>query len=274
MQFATRTLTLLIGLSIAASAQADARWWRQFADDEGSFPGRREKAAYMGVAVSRLAGQLREHVKLPHGVGLVVDKVEPGSPAESAGLKRHDVIHKLNDQLLINEHQFRVLVRTFKPGDEVMLSVFRQGDAKTISVKLAERDLPVLGEGFPWEAPDIRVPIEPDFWKDLPKPPRLLAKPHGGSSFSITTTDGRTHAVWTDAEHILILNCREDGKDKRLSAHSMSGKRLFDGPVNTEEQRRAVPGEIAGKLAKIEQAIREQSPAGESAPTTRPSDRI
>ena len=54
---------------------------------------------------------------LPDGVGLVVQAVVPGSPAARAGLHCFDVLHKLNDQILINNPQFRVLLRTFKPGN-------------------------------------------------------------------------------------------------------------------------------------------------------------
>src|SRR4051812_3591693 len=40
-----------------------------------------EKAAFLGVAVSSAPGVIRDQLKLPRGVGLVVDHVEADSPA-------------------------------------------------------------------------------------------------------------------------------------------------------------------------------------------------
>ena len=53
------------------------------------------------------------------GVGLLVNHVVPGSPAKLAGIEKHDVLHRLDDQYLINPPQLAVLIRTREPGDTV-----------------------------------------------------------------------------------------------------------------------------------------------------------
>src|SRR4051812_14577750 len=73
-----------------------------------------EKGAWLGVNTSPPPHVLRQQLQLPRGVGLVVDMVAPDSPAQAAGVKQYDVLHKLNDQILINQQQLAVLVRTFK----------------------------------------------------------------------------------------------------------------------------------------------------------------
>lgn len=115
--------------------------------------GKTEPAAYLGVSTSPVNGALGEQLKLPKGVGLVVDYVEPKSPAEEAQLKQYDVLHRLDDQLLINAHQFAVLVRMHKAGEEVALTVIRRGEERPIKVKLVEREVMALDANNPWGMP-------------------------------------------------------------------------------------------------------------------------
>jgi hypothetical protein len=97
------------------------------------------KAAYLGIATSPAPPVLRKQLKLAEGMGLVVDFVDPGSPAETAGVQPYDVAVRLNEQMLINAPQLAVLVRTFEPGDEVTLTVIREGKETPLKVKLVER---------------------------------------------------------------------------------------------------------------------------------------
>ena len=112
-----------------------------------------EKAAFLGVSGSPLTPALREQLKLPTGVGMVIDFVESNSPAESAGLKQYDILHKLDNQLLINAHQLAVLVRMHKPGEEVSLTVIHQGQTKQIKAALIEKEVTALDDRNPWGVP-------------------------------------------------------------------------------------------------------------------------
>jgi hypothetical protein len=84
---------------------------------------------------------MREQLKLAPGVGLVVDRVEPDTAAEKAGLKQHDLIEKLDDQMLINPEQLATLLRSRKAGDEVTLAIVRQGEHQSIKAKLDEKEI-------------------------------------------------------------------------------------------------------------------------------------
>jgi len=266
----------LVLFGLTSTLAAESRWWREFRADRAPFGVKREKAAFIGVSVTRMPEAMREHIKLPPGVGLLVEEVQPDSPAESAGIKRHDVLHKLNDQLLINEHQFRVLVRTYRPGDEVTLTVVRRGETKNITLRLAERELPVISDDWPLRLPDIRIDRDlDDILRNLPRPPRMSISRHGTGTMSVTTRDGTAQAHLIDDEHAIFLNVDRDGR-KHLSAYALAGRQLFNGPVDTEEQRKGIPAEIADKVRRLERAIEEQraekSDKGGSAPV--PRDRI
>jgi hypothetical protein len=202
-------------------------------------PGPMEKGPFMGVAASPAPAALRDQLKLPAGVGLVVDHLEPESPAATAGVKQYDVLHKLDDQLLVDPHQLSVLVRIHKPGDEVALTLIRQGESQVVQVKLIERDLPPLGDGGPMPfiggPPPMRGPFMPQ-------------KRSGGWSPSADVVDGSV-IEFKDAESHLQVTT-EDGKQSLLAKDS-KGTVLFDGPIDTPEQRNEVPDQIRPKLDRM-----------------------
>ncbi len=100
------------------------------------------KATYLGVGVAPTDPALREQLSLPEGVGLLVGQLDAEGPAKAAGVERLDVLHKFNDQFLINPEQLKVLVRISKPGEEVKLTVIRKAKPQVITVKLVEKEMP------------------------------------------------------------------------------------------------------------------------------------
>jgi protein involved in polysaccharide export with SLBB domain len=51
---------------------------------------------------------------------------------------------RLNSQILVNPQQLAVLVRTFEPGDELKLTVVREGKETMLTVKLEQREVKPL----------------------------------------------------------------------------------------------------------------------------------
>ncbi len=94
--------------------------------------------AFLGVHVRDADATLRHHLGLSDGVGLVVEHVTPESAAAESGIKVHDVLHKLDDQILINNGQLVTLIRMHRPGDEVQLTIVRSGKSRHISATLKE----------------------------------------------------------------------------------------------------------------------------------------
>ncbi|MEA3208921.1 MAG: serine protease Do [Chthoniobacter sp.] len=95
--------------------------------------------SYLGVATSAVGREVRERLGLPKGFYLRVDAVEPGSPAERAGVRSGDVLTKFGDQMLVNPEQLRVLVRSQKPGGTVPLTLLREGEPVSVSVQFEEK---------------------------------------------------------------------------------------------------------------------------------------
>jgi hypothetical protein len=108
-----------------------------------------EKGAFLGIATRPLSEEMYAQLKLPEGTGLLIDRVEDDSPAAKAGLKKFDVLTKVDDQLIINREQLEVLIRMHKANDEVKLGIIHEASAATVLATLVEKDLPPLEHGRP-----------------------------------------------------------------------------------------------------------------------------
>jgi hypothetical protein len=252
-----------------------------------------EKGAWLGVNTSPPPHVLRQQLQLPRGVGLVVDMVAPDSPAQQAGVKQYDVLHKLNDQLLINQQQLAVLVRTFKPGDEVKLTVIRDGKPQDLTAKLVEKELRPIEElrfGAFGGGGGI-VEMQRELTRDLNEQARRLDEQHRQMARGLANQpfregefllrrspganllDENVTLMWDDGSLSLTLS-NKDGK-RHLLAKDKTGKVLHDGPIDTEEQRKALPEQVRKKL----ESTRILGPGGgplfgpREGPATRPSTR-
>ncbi len=82
----------------------------------------------LGLAVQNLTPEIAESLGIdPKTKGVVVAGVEPGSPADEAGLQRGDVILEVNRQPVANESAYRNAVRKLGKGKSALLLV-RRGD--------------------------------------------------------------------------------------------------------------------------------------------------
>ncbi len=192
--------------------------------------------AFIGVATSLATPSLREQLSLPPGVGLVVDSVDPDSPAEQAGIQPHDVLHKLDDQILVNVQQFAVLVRTCKPGERVALTVIRKGQPIRSEVTLAERML------LPIDESPQRV--QPSTGATQPIP---LPRPGTGRMSGVITH--------TDNDHIITITTHDDSTS--VTVKDRTGKVICEGPLDTPEDRAKIPADLRAKIERIESTSRQ-----------------
>lgn len=83
--------------------------------------------------------QLGVRITVGDRPGALVDQVEPGSPAEKAGLRAGEVITKLNDRAIRDPDALVAAVRSHSPGDKVKVSVAapRGDNERTVEVTLS-----------------------------------------------------------------------------------------------------------------------------------------
>ncbi|MGA9348908.1 MAG: PDZ domain-containing protein [Anaerolineae bacterium] len=70
--------------------------------------------------------------------GAVVQYVEPGGPAEKAGLEEGDVITALDGQEVDKDHPLDKLINRYKPGDSVEITYWRGDQEHKVRVRLGE----------------------------------------------------------------------------------------------------------------------------------------
>ncbi len=116
--------------------------------------------AYIGVSSQALYPQLADKLGLDTRFGGLIATVVAGGPAEQAGLKGGDdklefqageyrtggdVILEVEGRPVVGPADLARLVSTYQPGDEVTLTVLRDGDREDVEVTLGRRPDSVTG---------------------------------------------------------------------------------------------------------------------------------
>jgi serine protease Do len=83
----------------------------------------------LGLNVQDLTPELTEKFKLKDQKGVLVSKVEAGSPAQEQGLREGDLIKEVNRQTVATTAEFTSAVTQIKKGDSVLLRVARENRA-------------------------------------------------------------------------------------------------------------------------------------------------
>ena len=111
----------------------------------------------MGVMVQDLTPALAATMDGAPKDGVLVGEVLEKTPAERAGLKRGDVITKIDGDAVHSSSELRNRVALRGAGKEVRLTLWRQGDTKEMTVKLRGEPEERKTEGTDEEESDARV---------------------------------------------------------------------------------------------------------------------
>src|SRR6266567_4872969 len=260
-------------------------------------PGHHEKGpkvpvTYLGVETSQVPDVVSEQLGLAKGLGLVVDYVEPNSPAVSAGIQQNDILKMLNDQILIEPSQLRKLLQNFSEGTEATLTILRKGQEQKISVKLTKKEVPQrrswIHGGKPgphWDFDDVGDPSEQmqDLKEQLQE--QLGGAQHGvireavmkareaarraredagraAREIRILSSDhGALRATKIDIGKAQIVFSDDKGEmkvetvdgKKLLTAKDPHGTLLFSGPVETKADLDKIPAEVRERYEKLQQ---------------------
>jgi putative serine protease PepD len=85
--------------------------------------------SYLGVSLAERDG----------AVGAEIADVRSGSPAERAGLRAGDVITRVDGRAVERAEEVHRAIESRKPGDELELTVERDGEPRTVTVTLGAR---------------------------------------------------------------------------------------------------------------------------------------
>src|SRR5436309_7527370 len=248
---------------------------------------------YLGVETSQVPPVVSEQLGLGKGLGLVVDYVEPNSPAAAGGVQQNDILKMLNDQILIEPSQLRKLLQTIPDGTEVTLTVLRKGQEQKFTAKVAKKEVPQRHSLFPGGNHDWHWDFDEtgdlgDQMQDLKQQlkEQLGDAQRGTIRGAVMQAHEAARRAKDDARRaadelriffedngamkasridlgkaqIVFSNDKGelklenvDGK-KLLTAKDRQGKLLFSGPVETEEDLARVPADVRERYEKLQQS--------------------
>jgi hypothetical protein len=112
------------------------RLFRRPGQEPAPAPGGRE----FGIRVGAVPETLRDQLSLGESEGIVAEEVKPGSVAEKAGLRKHDIILKVDGKAVADKWQFRRDVQEALGKKEFSLEILRGGKRETLQAKPEGRD--------------------------------------------------------------------------------------------------------------------------------------
>ncbi len=92
----------------------------------------------LGLDVQPITPELARQLGLRNAEGVFVARVEDGSPAEEAGIRRGDVIREINRQRIKGPRDFEQLTRDLKAGDRVTVLLQRGPMSLYVAFTLAQ----------------------------------------------------------------------------------------------------------------------------------------
>jgi hypothetical protein len=150
---------------------------------------------------------------IPQGQGVMIESVAANSPAEQAGLQRHDILLRLGEQKLYSARQLSSLLRSMQPGSEVVLQTVHQGKLKEVTVSLGERNRPNYDRRSPW----------PHAWSDDPQPQNTPPLQGG---------DQRSNLAWDSFESVEVRSLADGRYRAEVAYKDVSGNQksfIFEG---------------------------------------------
>jgi serine protease Do len=95
----------------------------------------------LGIGIGNIEPEDAQVYGLPRIAGVLVEDFPEDSPAERAGLRRHDVIVGVGGEAVERLGQFQRVIASHRPGDVVDVDVIRYGEPHRFQVRLVEADL-------------------------------------------------------------------------------------------------------------------------------------
>ena len=233
----------LLLLAIVAKAQDE-----RLADDLSLINDIKPSEYWLGIMIAPPSPEVREKLKLPDGQGLMVEKVEPKSPADKAGLKPQDVLLKANDKPLGDLRDLLKLMNEVKEG-QVTFDVLRAGKHQSIVALPAKRTSSDLAEARKWmEKLGPRMSQGQPLRFHIVRPGQIVAYSGAGSGepdIAVTKMDVtvQTKATLADGSQVEITRHGSDPAKVAVTREvDMGSKERWEG--------------TSGDLSKIPETIR------------------
>ena len=138
----------------------------------------------IGVQIDSVSKEVAEAIGLGKPQGALVRGVEAGAPAEKAGVEPGDIITKFDGKTIDKSSDLPRLVGNIKPGTRSVVTIFRRGASRELSILVAEVEPEKPARKA--SAPDVKPPIAGPaqsmglMVSELPEPQKKELKLKGG----------------------------------------------------------------------------------------------
>lgn len=206
--------------------------------------------AALGLSLSRASGVLREQLALKRGAGLVVEGVAPGSTAARVGIAQHDVLVRLDDQLLVLPEQFDALLEAAETDAPLACTVLRGGRELVVPIGTGRQPeaRPSRGStangGLRPTASALAI-VEQTAPKEGPIPAAPLRRLADET------------LVRHDADYQIRLT---SGDETRLVISDPKGHVVFNDAIDTPEGRSRMPPVVRERVSAMERMLEGQRP--------------
>ncbi|MGI9178020.1 MAG: hypothetical protein ACR2IT_09215 [Pirellulales bacterium] len=214
----------------------------------------------LGLTLSRASAVLRQQLALTRGAGLVVEQVAAGSAAARAGFLQHDVLVRLDDQLLLLPEQLDALLESAEKDTPLDCTVLRAG---------REVVLPLAKGTVNAARPSARAATSGGL---RPTASSLaLVQQAATKSGPVEAAPLRRLAdetlVRQDTDYQIRLTA---GDETRLVVSDPRGRVVFNAAIDTPEDRSRMPSSVRDRVVQMERMLegRQQPVAAAGQPAT------
>ncbi|MGD8377904.1 MAG: PDZ domain-containing protein [Acidobacteriota bacterium] len=95
--------------------------------------------AFLGISSRGVRGEDARELGLASADGALIERVYDGTAAESAGLRRDDILIEFAGETVFDDDDLTRLIRSQRPGDSVEMVVLRDGERLTLHAELGSR---------------------------------------------------------------------------------------------------------------------------------------
>jgi serine protease Do len=160
---------------------------------------------YLGLLPQDVSPEIAKQFGLSQPTGVLVGSVDPNTPASKAGLKRGDIILKINGNPVDSANDLRLQTAQTAPGTTLDLTIWRDNHDMDVKVTLVERpkeEAQNTGEGQnngPGTMQGVQVQdVTPDMTQEL-------GVPSGTRGVVITSIDPASAAAASDLQRGMII---------------------------------------------------------------------
>ncbi|MEY4269983.1 MAG: hypothetical protein RLZZ58_1199 [Pseudomonadota bacterium] len=163
--------------------------------------GARPERGFLGIGIAAVDEDLAASLGIAKDRGEFVQRVEDGLAADKAGVKRGDVVLKVNGRDVTPDNTLSFIVSNIKPGTRIPLEVIRDGKRMTLNAVVGTRppDEELAQQTFDPEAEE-GMPDEPTAGDD-----QAIQTALGIATKPLTADDARAIGIDPSTKGVVIL---------------------------------------------------------------------